>query len=50
MKKYVYNDDDDDENIKYMATMRILITILIKSYNVCFNETISFILHSFNHK
>ena len=30
--------DDDDENLKYMATMSILITILIQSYNVSCNN------------
>ena len=29
---------DDDENLKYMATMSILITILIQSYNVPCNN------------
>ena len=33
--KWIY---DDDENLKYMATMSILITILIQSYNVPCNN------------
>ena len=33
-----YNMKYDDENLKYMATMSILITILIQSYNVSCNN------------
>ena len=37
----------DDENLKYMATMSILITILIQSYNVSCNnnKTVINLLH-----
>ena len=35
---HCYQYYDDDENLKYMATMSILITILIQSYNVSCNN------------
>ena len=33
---------NDDENVKYMATMNILITILIHFYNVPYSQTVVF--------